>query len=255
MSEENVFPTMDDHQATEAPETPSDAGDTGDKGPQDAASDLGSTGEPHEESFKKGMLEERAKRKQLQATVETQSREMAELRGVVQGISQVSQKPAEPEDLDGKFFDGPSKFVGETYDVRDNAKFKARMEQTAARAARSHDDYLDLVKRFSAQAERDPDAYSDIRYAHDPAEQFYKWAKEQEKSSSTGQKYEGKTLEEVKTMVKAEMAAKAKNDVAVAAAESNPTTTAGARGSGRGDEGGQAESDHEEPWGMDLHTV
>lgn len=253
MSTQEMFP-LDEHQGGAASNAPDDANRAADVTGESTASqeagssdDPGASSEPHAESYKTAMLEERKKRQDLQRQVDQMS-------GRIEGMAQGAAPQAEPEDRDGRFFDAPSKFVDDTYQARDDAKFAKRMKQTADRAATKHDDYQDLVTRFGPQAERDPDVYADIRYAHDPAEQFYQWAKKQSVSSGNGQKFHGKSMEEIEAAVRAKMEAEAKGNAGVSAAEKTTPTTAGARGSGTGAEG-KPTSDPDEQWGLDKYTA
>lgn len=259
MSEENMF-QMDDSGtgANPAPKsTNRDAGDTGESQVQKEAGGAGT--EPHAESFKKAMLEERSKRKELQAKMDEQSHQIAELRGAVHGIGggrQSQQDDKAEEEWTAKFFDRPKRAIGESLDDYQQRDFQKRLQQTVVWARQDHDDYEGLVQRYAARAEADQRASFAIRHAMNPAEEFLRharrWAKAEVSQTTTGA-LAGKSLEEIEAHFRAKFDAESKNDAAVSAAEANPQTLAGARGSGTGASRHDTSEDNLgfEPFGLD----
>lgn len=248
--------TMDDHQATDAntasADANRDAADTGDSTASQEASSDGGAGESSDEPRTvplKALHEERKKRQDLQ-------RQVDKMQGRIEGMSQTATPQQTPEDRDSKFFAGPSEFVDDSLSAHDQKKFANRFQETAAWATDDHEDFQELLAKYGTRADADKRAASSIRYANNPAEEFLKFARKWNKEGANGQKFHGKTMEEIEAKVKSDMEADAKNKAAVDAADSNPNTTAGARGSGnRGEAEQTSSSEEEEPWGLDTMTV
>ena len=258
---ENMF-TMDDSQGAAASTAPDDAPRAdSDKVDTPASQEASSADAPAESAEQprhvplEALTDERGKRQKAQE-------EAAYWKGIAEGRSQSNpqqqqqQTEQADEEWNNRFFDKPKKAIGESWEEFNKREFAGRLRQTVEWAREDHEDYSDMAAKHSARAETDPRAAFAIRNADNPAEKFLEFARKWDKESASkngGGAFAGKTEAEVRAMIRAEFEAEAKGEEAVAAAKANPTTTAGARGSGKGEATPDAvEPDGMEPFGMDI---
>jgi len=247
--------------ATQDPAASGDQAKTGDGAGAEGAEQGGEEAEVEPHVYRgqtKAIQAARDEARAAKDAVRDLQQQLARTQGRIEGMQGGEAPKGKPphEEEDNEFFDSsPSTSVRKLGTKQRDEQFADRMAQTGARAVKVHDDFGEMVTKYSQRAEADSDVFADIRHAHDPAEFFYKWAKTQDARDQL----KGKSLEEVEAALRAKIMGELKQKQAVETSEETPTSRAGARGSGRGvDASASTRAEGDDPMkgvgGMDQYS-